>query len=94
MASIADTPFTFIGLDVHKDSISAGVLEPGAEQPTHDKICHDEPSIRRLLGRFDPATLKGLLRGGSHRLRPGAAGSLDGHRLPGDRTLADPHRSG
>ena len=58
MASIADTPFTFIGLDVHKDSISAGVLEPGVDDPTHDKILHDEPSIRRLLGRFDPATLK------------------------------------
>jgi len=58
MASIADTPFTFIGLDVHKDSISVGLLEPGVEQPTHDKIFHDEPSVRRLLGRFDPTTLK------------------------------------
>ena len=58
MASIADTPFTFMGLDVHKDSISAGILEPGVEQPTHDKIFHDEASIRRLMGRFDPATLK------------------------------------
>jgi transposase len=58
MASIADTPLTFMGLDVHKDSISVGLLEPGAEQPAHDKIFHDEPSIRRLLGRFDPATLR------------------------------------
>ena len=58
MASIADTPFTFIGLDVHKDSISAGILEPGANDPTHDKIFHDEPSIRRLFGRFELAKLK------------------------------------
>ena len=58
MASIADTPSTFIGLDVHKDSISAGILEPGGEHPTHDKIFHDEASIRRLMGRLDPATLK------------------------------------
>jgi transposase len=58
MASIADTPFTFMGLDVHKDSISAGILEPGAEQPSFDKIFHDEPSIRRLMGRFDPTTLR------------------------------------
>ena len=58
MASIADTSLTFMGLDVHKDSISIGGLEPGVEQPTHDKISYDEPSIRRLLGRFDPATLK------------------------------------
>ena len=58
MASIADTPYTFIGLDVHKDSISAGILEPGVEQPAFDKIFHDEPSIRRLMGRHDAATLK------------------------------------
>jgi len=58
MASIADTPFTFMGLDVHKDSISAGVLEPGAEQPALDRIFHDEASIRRLVGRFDAATLR------------------------------------
>ena len=58
MASIADTPYTFMGLDVHKDSISAGILEPGAQQPIHDKIFHDEASIRRLMGRFDPTTLK------------------------------------
>ena len=58
MASIADTRFTFMKLDVHKDSISFRLLEPGVDDPTHDKILHDEPSIRRLLGRFDPATLK------------------------------------
>ncbi len=32
MASMADMPFTFMGLDVHKDSTSAGILEPGVEQ--------------------------------------------------------------
>jgi len=58
MASIVDTPLTFMGLDVHKDSISAGILEPGATNPTDDRIFHDKPSIRRLLGRFDPATLR------------------------------------
>ena len=45
-------------MDVHKDSISAGILEPGANDPTNDKLFHDEPSIRRLMGRFDPTTLK------------------------------------
>ena len=55
MASIADTLLAFMGLDIHKDSISAGILEPGVDDPTHDKILHDEPSIRRLLGRFEPA---------------------------------------
>jgi hypothetical protein len=35
-ASIADIPFTFTGLDVHKDSIGAGILEPGVDQPGYD----------------------------------------------------------
>ena len=58
MASIADTPYTYIGLDVHKDTISAGILEPGAEHPSVDKIFHDQACIRRLMGRFDPVRLK------------------------------------
>ena len=58
MASIADTPFTYLGLDVHKDSISAGILEPGAEHPSVDKIFHDQASIRRLMSRFEAATLR------------------------------------
>lgn len=58
MAGTADTPFTCIGLDDHKGSISVGVLEPGAEQPTHDKIFRGEAQCRRRVGRFDPTTLK------------------------------------
>ena len=48
--------------DVHKDSRRVGLLEPGAEQPTHDRIFHDEPSIRRLLGRFDPSRSRSATR--------------------------------
>ncbi len=44
MTSIADPEVTFLGLDVHKDSISAGILEPGREIPGVDRIFHDEPS--------------------------------------------------
>ncbi|MFU8842116.1 MAG: hypothetical protein ACNA8R_15645, partial [Nitriliruptoraceae bacterium] len=44
MPSVADTELTFMGLDVHKDSISVGLLEPGVDQPIHDKIFHDGPS--------------------------------------------------
>ena len=51
--SISHDGLVFIGLDVHKDSISVGILEPGAELPVTDRIFHDEPSIRRLFGRFD-----------------------------------------
>jgi transposase len=41
-----------LGLDVHRDSISVAVLPPGSEMPEVDKIPHDEPSVRRLIGRF------------------------------------------
>ena len=37
-----------LGLDVHKDSISAGILNPGRETPDVEKILHDEESVRRL----------------------------------------------
>jgi len=49
----------FLGLDVHKDSISVGVLNPGHETPDVEKIFHDEESVRRLIGRFGEP---GLLR--------------------------------
>lgn len=56
--SIAVGEPTFMGLDVHKDSISVGLLEPGAEVPVSDRIFHDEPSVRRLVDGFDRARLK------------------------------------
>src|SRR5947209_3873334 len=40
-------------MDVHANTISAGVLEPGWESPVVDKISADDESVRRLLGRFE-----------------------------------------
>jgi hypothetical protein len=45
MRSVYD--LTFLGLDVHKDTISVAVLEPGAETAVLDKISSDGPSVRR-----------------------------------------------
>jgi hypothetical protein len=46
---------TFLGLDVHRDTISVAVLGPRHEAPTVDRIANDEPSVRRLVARFgDP----------------------------------------
>jgi hypothetical protein len=39
-------------MDVHKNTISMGVLEPGSTSPMTDKISADEESVRRLIGRF------------------------------------------
>src|SRR5207302_397161 len=45
----------YLGLDVHKDSISAGILGEYDDTVDVDKIFHDEDSVRRLIGRFpDP----------------------------------------
>jgi transposase len=51
---------TYLGLDVHRDTISVAALGPGREEaPTVDRIANDEPSVRRLVARY----------GGPHRLR-------------------------
>ncbi len=50
MRSVYD--LTFLGLDVHKDTISVAVLEPGGETPAVDKISSDGSSVRRLISRF------------------------------------------
>jgi transposase len=52
VTSIRDPEAVHLGLDVHKDTISVGVLEPGCERPVVDKIFHDEASVRRLIDRF------------------------------------------
>lgn len=58
MTSIPCPEWTYLGLDVSKDSIAVGILEPGREIPVVDKIFHDEASVRRLIGRFpDPSRL-------------------------------------
>jgi transposase len=49
VTSIYDPEAVYVGMDVHKDSISVGVLEPGRDSPVVDKIFHDEPSVRRLV---------------------------------------------
>jgi len=53
-------------LDVHRDTISVAVLGPGREEvPTVDRIANDEPSIRRLVGRFgDPRRLRACYEAG------------------------------
>ena len=44
---------TVLAMDVHKNSISFGVLEPGVESPVVDRISADAESVGRLIGRFE-----------------------------------------
>jgi transposase len=54
MSSLAaDHGVIHLGLDVHKNTISVGVLAPGTDSPEVDKISSDEESVRRLVARFD-----------------------------------------
>jgi transposase len=56
---------TYLGLDVHRDTISVAVLRPGHDAPQIDRIAHDEPSVRRLVARFpDPRRLRACYEAG------------------------------
>ena len=45
-----------LAMDVHKNTISIGLLEPRSESPLMDKCSTDDESVRRLLARFaEPA---------------------------------------
>jgi transposase len=43
---------TYLGLDVHRDTISVAVLRPDHDAPEVSRIAHDEPSVRRLVAQF------------------------------------------
>ena len=65
MASVAHLAPIHLGLDVHRDTISVGILEPDQQVPEVDRICHDEPSVRRLVGRLgDPRRLRACYEAG------------------------------
>jgi transposase len=49
VTSSYDPEALYVGMDVHKDTISVGVFEPGSDSPVVDKIFHDEASVRRLV---------------------------------------------
>lgn len=49
---------TVLAMDVHKNTISAAVLEPGSISPVVDKISSDDEMVRRLVHRFpEPSRL-------------------------------------
>ncbi|HTR69449.1 MAG TPA: IS110 family transposase [Mycobacteriales bacterium] len=41
-----------LGLDVHKDSITVGVLEPDAQAAVMTRLSSDDDAVRRLVGKF------------------------------------------
>jgi len=45
-----------LAMDVHKNTISIGLLEPHSDSPLVDKVSTDDESIRRLIARFEDPT--------------------------------------
>lgn len=63
MTSVSDV--VFVGLDVHKDTISVAVLGDGDQVPRVDRISSDEGAVRQLIGRFDdPGRLRACYEAG------------------------------
>jgi hypothetical protein len=54
MTSISKGSEVFLGMDVHKNTISIGILPAAEGVPDVEKISHDEESIRRLIARLEP----------------------------------------
>lgn len=78
--SQSHTPF--VGLDVHKNSITSAVLEPGSDTALIDRFIPDDASIRRFVGALgDPASLAACYEARSYRIRPGPVPRTDGDRL-------------
>ena len=42
-----------LAMDVHANTISTGLLEPGADSPLTDRVSADDESVRRLIARFE-----------------------------------------
>jgi hypothetical protein len=94
MSSVRDRGAIHLGLDVHKNTISVGLLEPDAELPIVEKISSDDEAVRRLISRFEDL----------RRLRVSCEAGPTGYELArllaslggvrGDRSDADPDRCG
>jgi transposase len=65
VASVSHLAPIHLGLDVHRDTISVGILTADMQVPEVDKIPHDEPSVRRLVARFpNPGGLRACYEAG------------------------------
>ena len=52
-------PITFVGLDVHQNSISVALLRPGAQLPDEDELPNTPEAVRKLVRRWkDPAAVR------------------------------------
>lgn len=65
MTSMRDRGVIHLGLDVHKNTTSVGILELGADSPLTDRISSDPDEVRHLIDRFeDPTRLRACSEAG------------------------------
>jgi transposase len=65
VASVSHLAPVHLGLDVDKDTISAGILRSDQQVPDVERIANDEPAVRRLVARFgDPRLLRACYEAG------------------------------
>ncbi len=77
MPSLAQPDAIHLGIDVHKDSISVGILNPGHESADVEKIFNDEESVPPDRAVPPAASAVGLLRAAACASAPvAAAGTL------------------
>ena len=105
-SSVSPSRATFLGLDVHRDSISVGILATDGASPAIERIAHDEPSVRRLIERLGaPHLLRACYEAGPtgyglHRLLESMGVRCDVvapaliPKAPGDRVKTDSRDAG
>src|SRR5204863_9720258 len=54
VSSLSQRSLTHLGMDVHKESISIGILRPDDSMDV-ERIFHDEESVRRFIARMGEA---------------------------------------
>ena len=87
----------FVGLGVHKDSISVAYAEEGVRSepvfigPIGTRQCDLDKLLRRAPQQGLAAGVR--VRGGSLRLRPAALPHLQGSGVSGGRTVANPQKA-
>lgn len=86
---------TILGLDVHKNTISAAILRPGVDVADVEEISSDDDAVRRLVGRLGrPRELRACYEAGptGYELARAPPRPWGGHG--GDRSYAHPDRGG
>jgi len=64
VSSVSHRSLTYLGMDVHKDSISVAILRPNDSMDV-ERLFHDEDSVRRFIARMgDPRRLTACYEAG------------------------------